>query len=88
MCLVYASLFSSLCVCDGIRLLGDKFVCGQYIPIYGWMSMLPCGSSFPLVFITTYWAKEDPAVLIKIKGRREWEEEEEDVGEMCEKMEG
>lgn len=50
--------------------------------------MLPCGSSFPLVFITTYWAKEDPAVLIKIKGRREWEEEEEDVGEMCEKMEG
>lgn len=39
---------------------------GMYI--YGWMSMLPCGSPFPLVFITTHLAK-DPAVLIKIKGR-------------------
>lgn len=31
--------------------------------------MLTCGSPFPMVFITTYWAN-DPAVLIKIKGMR------------------
>lgn len=48
--------------------------------------MLPCGSSFPSVLITTCWAK-DPAVLIKIKGRRELDEEEEGLVEVCEEME-
>lgn len=54
--------------------------------IYVRMSMLPCGSSFPSVLITTCRAK-DPALLIRIKGRREWDEEEEGVGEVCEEME-
>lgn len=48
--------------------------------------MLSCGSPFPLVFITTCGAK-DPAVVIKIKGRIEWDAEEEGVREVCEEME-
>lgn len=51
--------------------------------------MLPCGNHFPLVFIRTYWGN-DPTVLIKIKGKKEQaeEEEEEGVREVCEEMEG
>lgn len=44
-----------------------------------------CFCPFPSVFIATYWAK-DPAELINVKGRRDWDEEEEGVGEGYEEM--
>lgn len=51
------------------------------VRIYKWMNMLPCGSPLLLVFITTT-SSQDPAVLIKIKGRKRLVEEEEGVGDV------
>lgn len=45
----------------------------EHVWICKWRSVIPCGSLFPLVLITAHW-HEDPAVLIKSEGRKDWDD--------------